>query len=53
MRTSTWPVGILGFTVSASRVTTGPVTVATVSALSAVTVSNSGSPASATHWVMP
>ena len=53
MRTSTSPVGILGFTVSSSRVTTGPVSVTTVSGLSAVTASNSGSPDSATHWVMP
>ena len=53
MRTSTSPVGILGFTVSSSRVTTGPVTVTTVSGLSAVAASKRGSPVSATHWVMP
>ena len=49
MRTSTSPVGILEFTVSSSRVTTGPVTVTTVSGLSAVTASKSGSPLSETH----
>ncbi len=52
-RSSISPVGSLGFTVPASRITTWPVTVITLSGRTESAASKAGEPAAKTIWVMP
>ena len=52
-RNSISPVGSRGLTVPASRITTAPVTVITLSGRTASAAANAGDPAAKTHCVMP
>ena len=52
-RSSTSPVASLGLMVAASRRTTAPVTVITLSTRSRSAASSSSEPAGITIWVMP
>ena len=52
-RNSISPVGSFGLTVPASRGTTSPVTVTTLSGRTASRVAKAGAPCATTHWVSP